>query len=393
MPETQGPGINLETSEVFQTSDLPEADQHYFGGEETTDSVETIHISTNEAFGKFKGTFVDNESVDFSDKIRTSRRKGYIVWKGEEESEEETPVKKYQRINCEIRELIDEIKEARSTSDHSLEKSTLENLSGQVDILHKHLLEMRLEDVLRKDTLDTMTDPQAAMRERLMSELGQIKSMKVGDSSSDVNNTKNETGLSYNLLLKPETSKLQSQSGVTRLANRIGWLEKAVGENTEDISILSMETGSKTLTEAISVLSSKTTVLEPKNLDHIEGRLAALQQKLGQEDAEAETVDEEKNNVIRDLAAVNSKSEVLAAEVPDVIDRMEALSPLHSQAADLSQSMLELEAVQKQLVVQLSNNSSLLKEIEKRFQSNLANIEKNFDSLTARIEAVKQSKS
>lgn len=27
MPETQGPGINLETSEVFQTSDLPEADQ------------------------------------------------------------------------------------------------------------------------------------------------------------------------------------------------------------------------------------------------------------------------------------------------------------------------------------------------------------------------------
>ena len=28
------------------------------------------------------------------------------------------------------------------------------------------------------------------MRERLMSELGQIKSMKVGDSSSDVNNTK-----------------------------------------------------------------------------------------------------------------------------------------------------------------------------------------------------------
>jgi len=114
MPGKGGPGINLDTCEVFESSDLTEADQHYFPVEETTDSIETIHITTSQAFGRFKGAYVDNDTVDFSDSIRNSRRKGYIAWKGEENTEEEeTPVKKYQRLNCEIRELIDEIKEVK----------------------------------------------------------------------------------------------------------------------------------------------------------------------------------------------------------------------------------------------------------------------------------------
>jgi hypothetical protein len=32
---------------------------------------------------------------------------GYIAWKGEkEENKEETPVKKYQRLNCEVRHIL-----------------------------------------------------------------------------------------------------------------------------------------------------------------------------------------------------------------------------------------------------------------------------------------------
>jgi len=233
-----------------------------------------------------------------------------------------------------------------------------------------------------------------------MGELNEIQSMRVG-TNQDAANTKGTGGggaggpagqLNYNLLLKPETAKLQSESAVIRLANRISLLEKVIGENSEDFSILSMETGRKTLTDAVSVISSKTTLLEPKNLDHIEGRLAALQQKLGQEEVKTEPVENENNDVIRELAGLDAKAGALVAEVPDVIDRMEALNPLHSQAAELSQSIVELEAVQKQLVVQLSNNSSLLKEIEKRFKTNLANIEKNFDSLNLRIEAIKKIK-
>ena len=59
--------------------------------------------------------------MDFSDKLRNTRRKGFyftsvemflsfsvpgysVVWSGEDtKEEEETPVKKYKRLNCEVK--------------------------------------------------------------------------------------------------------------------------------------------------------------------------------------------------------------------------------------------------------------------------------------------------
>ena len=50
------PGFALESVDVYETSDLPEADQHLFGHSDgATDSIETLSISANEAFGSFMG--------------------------------------------------------------------------------------------------------------------------------------------------------------------------------------------------------------------------------------------------------------------------------------------------------------------------------------------------
>lgn len=389
----KGPGINLATSEVFETSDLTEADQHYFAHEETSDSIEPIHVSVSEAFGRFKGSCLDNKDVDFSDKIRNSRRKGYIVWKGQEgEKEEESALKKYQRLNCEVRELLDEISGAQKSKDPTIQTGTLETLSQQADILHKHLLELRLEDVLGKEVLDSMTDPQTAARERLMSQLSEVKSLQSLDASRDKANTKGTGELNYSLMLKPDSAKLQASSRLARLSARIAGLEKVIGNNSEDLSILSMETGKKNITEAVSVLSGKTTILEPKNLDHIEGRLAVLQQKLGEEDVAAEPEDTADLEKVRELTKVSNKAGVILAEVPDLIDRMEALNPLHTQAGEVSESLVELEAVQKQLLVQLSNNSTLLREIQNKFKSNMVSIDNNFKNLHARIQVLHTKK-
>ena len=81
------PGIAHDQPDVFETNDLPESDQNY-GAEfdSTSDSVETIHITANEAFGKFKGKNVECDNIDFSDRIRRSKRQGYITWSGEYQS-------------------------------------------------------------------------------------------------------------------------------------------------------------------------------------------------------------------------------------------------------------------------------------------------------------------
>ncbi|XP_023336967.1 dynactin subunit 2-A [Eurytemora carolleeae] len=390
MGGTKGPGIDLENSDVFETSEQTEADQHYFPEtDESSASIETIHVSTNEAFGRFKGSLVDTASVDFSDRIRNTRRKGYIVWKGEDENKkEETVVQKYQRLNAEVRELSEDIQEAQRNKDSSLETGTLESLSSQVELLHKHLVEIRLEQVLGKETLETMTDPEAAVRKRLLSQLNQMKDIQVELRAADNANTKSSARFNYNLMMKPSTSRLQAQSGIARLSARIGALEKLIGDNPEDLSVLNMETGRKSLTEAVSVLSSKTTILEPKNLDHIEGRLAVLHQKLDNEGEQSVEEDKTAMDKIKELVKLSDKSTQWAAEIPDILDRMEALSPLHTEAADLTQSLLELETVQTQLLTQLSNNSTLLKEIENKFQENLTNIERNFDNIDSRVKAI-----
>lgn len=391
--------VNLQT---FETSDLPEVDQHYFPVDETTDSVETIHISANEAFGRFKGSNLDNKSVDFSDRLRNSRRKGYIAWKGErEENKEETPVKKYQRLNCEVRELLDDVSAARKNKDSGLGSQTLESLASQVEALHKHLLEMRLEQVLGREVVEVMTDPQAATRQRLTAQLRELQSASqpVSATNSKDNSNKDEKRLSYNVLIKQENEKLKEAAELQKLQARIAVLEAYLGPSPEEFSILKAETGGKrTLTEAVSVLSAKTALLDPKNLDHFEGRLAVVQQKLsqaGEEEGAAggdQQADPDTVRRIADLHKLAERAGPVLTEIPELIDRLEVLSPLHAQAGEMSQSILELETVQQQMVAQLGNNSRLLREVSTHFNTNLASIEKNLESLNQRIEALKQKK-
>lgn len=388
----------LSNLQTYETSDLPEVDQHYFPVEESTDSVETIHISVNEAFGRFKGSNLDNKNVDFSDRLRNSRRKGYIAWKGErDEKKEETPVKKYQRLNCEVRELLEDVEAAKKSKDSGLPPDTIESLATQVGALHKYLLEMRLEQVLGREVVEVMTDPQAAARQKLAAQMREMQALALRPATAAEDDANKETQLSYNILLKPENEKLKEAAELHRLQSRIAALEMCLGPNPEEASILSAETGKKTLVEAVAVLSAKTALLEPKNLDHFEGRLAVLQQKQNQVGEGAGQQDEEDMDPdtvrrIGDLHKFSERAGAVLTEIPELVDRLEALSPLHAQAAEMSQSLLELETVQQQMVGQLGNNSRLLREVAAHFQSNLAGIEKNLESFSQRMKVLQQKK-
>jgi len=388
------PKLTME-SDVYETSDLPEADQNMMNYEETTDSVETLQITANEAFGKFKGKNLDSKNVDFSDRLRNSRRKGYIVWSGEDgqAAAEETPVKKYQRLNCEVRELLDQIAEAKRSKSSGMEDHTLQGVNSQVENLHKVLMGLRLEEVLGQEAVDTMTNPQAATRKKLVSQLEELKTQpssakkpKTGNSESNV---ASKDGFSYELFLKPETSALKQEAVVANLEARLAVLEQALGYSKENMSTLSMETNQKSIGGAVNVLTAKTSLLDPNNLDHVEGRLAALQQKLARLSESTSSLDApEHKSKLEELVSITTQSNTMFSTLPDIIDRMEVLQTLHSRAADLSRSLVELEAVQQQMVVEVGNDTALLKETRDKFSQNLHNIEANFHNLDSRIEAL-----
>jgi len=269
--ETMSSKILMDSMEVFETSDLPEADQAILAARDDsgTDSIETLTISANEAFGRFKGTYIDSGAVDFSDKLRTSRRKGYtVVWTGEPEKTEETPLKKYQRLNCEARELQDELVAARESQKSDISNATLENMSSQVELLHKQLVSLRLEEVLSAPLVHSLADPQAAAREKL---LCQLEELRAGQQQSRNQGSTQDEGkrASYSLQLRasnPEDSALAS------LESRLSALEASVGLSNENFSVVCMETNKKNLSQAVQVLASKTSLLDPYYLDHVEGR-------------------------------------------------------------------------------------------------------------------------
>jgi len=384
------PGVVMESVDVYETSDLPEADQHMIGNsDDASDSIETLRISSNEAFGRFKGAYIDSSSVDFSDKLRNTRRKGYsVVWSGEAtKEEEETPVKKYKRLNCEVRELLDEIKSTKAEHDSGIADLTLENMTVQLGIMHKQLLELRLEDVLGEEVMHTMTDPQAAARKKLLSQLEELKS---GGENKVKNVDKNSP--SYSLFIKQSIATLEEGAMLSSLSSRLAVLEAAVGFSADQMSILTMETGKKNMSQAVQVISAKTTLMDPSKLDHIEGRLGALQQKLGHLQESQSSLDSDSVAKLEQMMSTVGRSKPLYASLPDVIVRMESLQNLHQKAADFSRSLVELETVQAQLAVQMGNNFTMLNNTKEKFSKNLENINQNFASLFDRIERLKINK-
>lgn len=378
----------MSSVEVYETSDLPEADQAILAARDDSgaDSIETLHITPSEAFGRFKGAYIDSGTVDFSDKLRNSRRKGYnMIWRGEPAKEEETPVKKYQRLNCEARELQDELMAARSSHQSGLSDATLETITGQVEILHKQLLQLRLEEVLGHQTLQSMTDPQAAAQQKLLAQLDQLRKVPQAKPASADTNTP-----TYAIHVRSSACVPSEETFLVELEARLGSLEATVGLNQESFSVLCMETNRKTLTQAVQVLTSKTCLLDPYYLDHVEGRLSALHQKLIQLQDQKSSLDSESIAKLDSLLSVAERSQPMYAALPDTVHRMETLQSLHMQAADFSRNLMELQTVQEQLSVQLGNNLSLLQTTKERFTANLENIQQNFSSLFDRIDRLQQ---
>ena len=105
-----------------------------------------------------------------------------------------------------------------------------------------------------------------------------------------------------------------------------------------------METNQKTVTGAMQVLNSRLNLLSPSHLDHVEGRLAALLQKMSNvADKKAVLDDAEKQSKISELYDVCMKAEANAVVLPNIVDRLESLQTLHDQGMYNNQQCAAIE--------------------------------------------------
>merc|ERR1712112_80180 len=134
---------------------------------------------------------------------------------------------------------------------------------------------------------------------------------------------------------------MESNDVLAGLASRLSSLEASLSVKPDQMSMLTMETGKKTLSAAVQVLSSKTSLMDPDKLDHIEGRLGALQQKLGSVQDTKSSLDSERLSKLEQMIAVGERSKPMYDSLPDVIARLESLSGLHASAGQFSNELLQ----------------------------------------------------
>lgn len=392
------PGIAHDQPDIYES--LPDDDEkvddemHW----DKPDPVETLHISANEAFGKFRGKHLDATNVDFSDKIRKTKKKGYIAWSGEFElvqdgSEKESPLQKYQRLNCEVRELLDDIEVLTQDKDVDSGEASIGHLVGiarQTTALQDELSALKLEETLGSELLKSLDDPRGSAKEKLLLQLEGLKNLSGGKRPTSSGEDGSASVL-YELLMKPETSKMEEQRRLADLERRLEMIEKAVGATPDKMSALSLETNQKSVFGAIQVLGSRLSLLDPSHLDHIEGRLAALYQKMNAIAEKKQVIeDAKKQNKIFELYDLVHQSESMAAALPEVVDRLEALQGLHDQAFQFSKALTQLDSVQQKLEISLSNNQKMLGETQNKFSENVERIQRNFDTIDQRLTVIKK---
>nr|XP_015838591.1 PREDICTED: dynactin subunit 2 [Tribolium castaneum] len=294
------PGIAHDEPDVYETNDLPESEQAVDFFEEENDSIERIHVSASEAFNKFKGKFLKANNVDFSERISKKIRTGYDArsgdWELVGEGEKETPLQKYQRLQCEMKELMEEI--TKIQAEKKGDDANCLVSSSQVEQALKKLTDLKLEESLGAEVVSSISDPQGTQIKKLLSQLEQFKASAREKTESQAES--DGSGIVYQLNYRPEQARLAQTTRVAELEGRLHRLESIMGSSNDKLTRLASATNKGTLLETAQHLSATASLLDSAQLDHIEGRLSCLQQKL---DAIAEkkkeiAQDEEKDKMV-----------------------------------------------------------------------------------------------
>ncbi|XP_072949552.1 dynactin subunit 2 isoform X2 [Epargyreus clarus] len=353
------PGIAYDQPDVYETGDLPEADQPEPYEEEENESIEQLHLSVKDSFNKFKGKFLTG-SVDFSDRLSRKTRIGAGEWGLAAEGEPETTLERYNRLRCEFSELLEQVTEQENKATES-ERDEQTKLAAQINATKKFLEELKLEE-------GEQVDPKAEKLKEFLSVNGKKK-------RGDV--------VTANLKLKPEVNLAQTQR-MAQLEYRLHKLEQAAGVRDEEaFSRLQAATGEATLASAAASLAAQAALLRPGALAAAEARLAALLANVDALKAAVKPADPEMEAKVNELYKLLKQIDGVSHS--EILERMEALEALHNQASNFGKSLSELETLQSTIASGVQNNKELLQGVQEVFAHNVDSLQKEIKKLDERI--------
>lgn len=402
------PGIVYDQPDTYETCDLPESEQDFPANEsgEGDGVVEVLHISAGDAHDRFKGKVLDASHVDFSDRLSNARRRGYgarrIEWEVAGEGGEETVIQKYQRLQCEVNQLLEEVQTIKGTVPCGEGVASSVELGQQVEGLHRTLVDLKLEDTLGAEVVASISQPQLALQKKLINLLESFKQTGLVSEKKQTGNKKENqkqdsvgsgsgNGIVYELYYAPEHARLNQLASVAELEKRIDHIETLIGNNPDKLSSLSAWTNHRSVLGAVQVLSARLALLEPAHLDHVEGRLHAIHTRMNSiSEKKAAIEDADKQSKVSELYELVKKTETLCSALPEVVNRLVSLEALHDQAMQFSGSLKQLDVAQTRLSSALHSNADLLSSVKDKFSQNLEIIHNNITNLDARVQKLQK---
>lgn len=355
------PGIAYDQPDVYETGDLPEADQPDPTEEEDNENIEQLHLSVKDSFNKFKGKFLTG-TVDFSDRLSRKSRIGYSAgeWELAAEGEPETPLERYNRLRCEFSELLEQVAEQGNKATES-EKEEYSKLAVQINSTKKLLEELKLEE-------GEQIDPKA---EKLKEYLSGNSKKKQGEL------------VTTHLKLKPDFNNAYI-TRVAQLEHRLHKLEQAAGFRDEEaFRKLQAATGQVTLCGAAASLAAQTCLLRPGELASAEARVTSLRANVEALKASVKPADPELDAKVIELYKLLKQIDGISHS--EILERMEALEALHNQASNFGKSLTELETLQTTIASGVQNNKELLQGVQEVFAHNVDSIQKEIKKLDEKV--------
>ncbi|XP_071887979.1 dynactin subunit 2 [Anas platyrhynchos] len=393
------PGIARNEPDVYETSDLPEDDQAEFEAEElTSTSVEHLIINPNAAFEKFKDKRLGTEGVDFSDRISKMRTTGYEAGEyemlGEGVGAKETPQQRYQRLQHEVQELVQEVEQIQSAVKDSAaeEELTPMALARQVEGLKQQLVSSHLEKLLGPAAAIDFADPEGALAKRLLQQLEVAKCKKAAAGKSPAKAPAPAGDmLTFELYWRPEQDQFSQAAKIAELEKRLAQLEAMVRYEPDSQNPLLVGLKGTSLVETVQILQAKVNILDVAVLDQVEARLQSVLAKVNEiAKHKAVVQDADTQSKIHQVYEMMQRWDPVASSLPDVVQRLLTLRELHEQATQFGQVLVHLDTTQQEIAGALKDNTVLLAEVQKTMKENLAIVEDNFADIEARIKRLQK---
>eukprot|EP00795_Rhopilema_esculentum_P014241 gene14241-5266_t len=374
--------------DTFETDETIGEGKNTSGNDLGSEAVDHYKIDQKIAFDVFKDRYVDSTELDFSDKLGSSRRTGYdtrTVFEilGEAVAKE-TPHQKYQRLQHELQSFAEEIGQLTEVVESSAKDGQMSPvvLANEVSQLQKQLQGLHLEKVLGAQTLAGNAGLQGNWLGQVLNQLESFKSKPASKDPSEKDH------VLYEMFCRPEHAKFSQTAKIAELEKRLKGMEDLIGKDSQKMTaiIAEPENTNLSLMDIVAVLRTKMSLFDPTNIDIVDTRLQGVLQHILQVGSKKEAVDNaDKETKIAELYEMMRKWDGIAEIVPDLVDRLKALTSLHEQASTFAKSLVHLESTQSQIKDQLKSETQMLEKMEGNFADNMKAIQSNCESIDARI--------